>query len=257
MALVLLSQPRSPPTNHGAASRSTGQLRNQTPSRPRRLAHCRFTMRSGAFSAFRAMACCGLRKRSRRRPSRLRRPNLTRPPQEQPKSPVASAVAETAVDDGYAGANVVTLRPMCAAQRESADAAEALSPQEQSAFDEIARTLGYPTPTPAWPPPPGSARDLIDHVGRVLETSRAPASLETPKPDREAGLIDLLPVGVLVARGSHTLFANRTLLDYLGYADLEALMADGGLARVFLGRSPQSLADSDSYRGRRGPGSGR
>jgi len=164
------------------------------------------------------------------------------PPQEQPKSPVVSAVAETAVDDGYAGANVVTLRPMCAAQRESADAAEALSPQEQSAFDEIARTLGYPTPTPAWPPPPGSARDLIDHVGRVLETSRAPASLETPKPDREAGLIDLLPVGVLVARGSHTLFANRTLLDYLGYADLEALMADGGLARVFLGRWPQSLA---------------
>ena len=51
-------------------------------------------------------------------------------------------------------------------------------------------------------------------------------------------MVDLLPVGVLVARGTKALYANRTLLDYLGYPDLDALAADGGLARVFLGRLP-------------------
>jgi signal transduction histidine kinase len=42
----------------------------------------------------------------------------------------------------------------------------------------------------------------------------------------------------LVVRGERALFANRTLLDYLGYADAAAFEADGGLARMFFGHPP-------------------
>ena len=61
------------------------------------------------------------------------------------------------------------------------------------------------------------------------------------------GLIDRLPVGVLVARGDEALFANRTLLDYLGYDDLQSLTADGGLARVFFGPASKDFARQPTF----------
>ena len=45
-------------------------------------------------------------------------------------------------EDGFPGANVVALRPTCPTpQREATESGDVLSPQEQIAFDEIARTL--------------------------------------------------------------------------------------------------------------------
>ena len=145
-------------------------------------------------------------------------------------------------EDGFPGANVVALRPTCPTpQREATESGDVLSPQEQIAFDEIARTLtacGVSAPTP-----PGSARDLIDQVGRAMgSTPAVPVFTEAAPLLQWAALIDVLPMAVLVARDANALYANRTLLDYLGYANLQELSADGGLARVFLGRAPQAFA---------------
>ena len=60
-----------------------------------------------------------------------------------------------------------------------------------------------------------------------------------------AGLLDRLPVGVLVARDARALYLNRTLLDLLGYRDLEHFDTSDGLARMFRGHDPQSVPVED------------
>ncbi|ARN81465.1 PAS domain-containing sensor histidine kinase [Methylocystis bryophila] len=142
-----------------------------------------------------------------------------------PAAPVATAHREPAID------NVVALRPSGAPHRETSDR---LSASERDAFEEIGRALGDAPPTPAL----GSARGLIDQVAKALGQSRAPAVDREESLRHEAKLLGLLPFGVIVARGSEPLYANRALLDELGYADLAALAADGGLARIFTGRPP-------------------
>jgi signal transduction histidine kinase len=122
----------------------------------------------------------------------------------------------------FSRANVVPLRPAA-----PPEPASALTAVEQNAFDEIGRALVESAE-------PGGARELLGQVTRAIESP--PAADDAAS--RAMAMVDLLPVGVLVARGTRALYANRTLLDYLGYPDLDALAADGGLARVFLGRLP-------------------
>ena len=143
----------------------------------------------------------------------------------EPQSPAPTREPE------FSSANVVPLRPAA-----TPEPASALTPVEQHAFDEIGRALVETAE-------PGDARDLLGQVTRAIEETRAvenppAADAVDDAASRAMAVIDLLPVGVLVARGTKALYANRTLLDYLGYPDLDALAADGGLARVFLGRLP-------------------
>ncbi|WP_448148837.1 PAS domain S-box protein [Labrys miyagiensis] len=51
-------------------------------------------------------------------------------------------------------------------------------------------------------------------------------------------LIDRLPIGIFIARGEELQFANRTMLELLGYPDVDAIRHDGGLDRVFAGAAP-------------------
>jgi signal transduction histidine kinase len=141
------------------------------------------------------------------------------------------APASAPEERGSALDNVVALRPLSAPGR---DAGDRLTAAERDAFEEIGRALGEEAP-PA--PAQGSARELIDQVARALGQGRAPGSKEDGAPE-QSRLLDLLPFGVIVAREAEALYANRTLLDELGYADLPALATDGGLARIFTGRSP-------------------
>ena len=139
----------------------------------------------------------------------------------------ASVVSEPATD------NVVALRPASASNREPPDR---LTAAERDAFEAIGRALGDAPAASATAL--GSARGLIDQVAKALEQPRPPASDRVESSRQEAKLLDLLPFGVIVARGAEALYANRTLLEELGYSDLPALAKDGGLARIFTGRPP-------------------
>lgn len=121
--------------------------------------------------------------------------------------------AEPAPPAGF-GRNVVPLR------------GGSLSPQERSAFREIARTLAvaiedWPKPRPEAPAPLLDADD---------------DGLAEEAPGRAAELLDRLPVGLLVQQDGDVTYANRTFLAWSGWTDLAELAAAGGLERV-LGRS--------------------
>lgn len=110
-----------------------------------------------------------------------------------------------------------------------------LSEAERSAFREIARSLGarladaVPV-SGAEPLGPGEAAKAVPPV-----PAKAPARSRPPPPtvpDARA-VLDRLPLGALVHRGEEPLFANRLLLDLVGYESVEAVRAAGGVARLF------------------------
>jgi PAS domain S-box-containing protein len=101
--------------------------------------------------------------------------------------------------------------------------------------------------------PPAHDPDETDLLAAAEPESAA--SVEPPRPDplppgpelsdlaRNAETIfDRIPVGVLVSRGDVPIVMNRTLLDVLGYEDIDAFHAEGGMGKLFLGRPADSLA---------------
>ena len=159
-----------------------------------------------------------------------------------------------------APSRVIPIRPVAVdalAARELAQAAGdsvELSLGERDAFREIARALvGRPQ---------ASRQDgEIEPVAPVAEAAlseafRSPLS-QSPLPEGErqkvaetalrnaSGILDRLPVGVLVARDARALYLNRTLLDLLGYRDLGHFELSEGLATMFRGHDPQSVSVED------------
>jgi PAS domain S-box-containing protein len=145
-----------------------------------------------------------------------------------------------------------------------------LSSAERNAFREIAKALGAriagdDETSPRLPPvaplrlkesgeqplaPAAEPRDQDAALGRHL-AELAPADLPAPKhapteaavepgsetarqrqPNSHADVLDKLPIAVLVNRGDEALYANRTLLDLLDYADLDDLKAGGNVSRL-------------------------
>ncbi|MDR6871344.1 PAS domain S-box-containing protein [Bosea sp. BE125] len=145
-----------------------------------------------------------------------------------------------------------------------------LSSAERNAFREIAKALGAriagdDETSPRLPPvaplrlkesgdqplaPAAEPRDQDDALGRHL-AELAPADLPAPtrvpteaavesgsetarqrQPNSHADVLDKLPIAVLVNRGDEALYANRTLLDLLDYADLDDLKAGGNVSRL-------------------------
>ena len=127
-----------------------------------------------------------------------------------------------------------------------------LSKSERDAFREIARALvGRP---------PGPRRDEgSEATPPVAEASELappspPAEVQEPKTDAEPrdtvarnawAILDRLPIGVLVVRDAQTLYLNHTLLDLLGYRNLEHFGASNGLATMFRGRDVQAMSMTD------------
>jgi signal transduction histidine kinase len=181
---------------------------------------------------------------------------LTQEEAARPAAPVAfgnelDQAAPTV--SGYA--NVVPLRPLGGAMRnadtpKAGDALrsvaeqrretrdnveEALTPKEQDAFAEIARALAAAGETSITS---ASADELPDAPNGAMEEDEIGARQSEPQgalARYAPKLLDQLPIGVIVARGDTALYANRTLLNLLGYADLAALEADCGLSRLFGG----------------------
>jgi PAS domain S-box-containing protein len=131
-----------------------------------------------------------------------------------------------------------------------------LTNHERDAFREIARALGAkirdhrenrsegaesegaPDPRQEDNPPDGQVGDAPHAPGVVGEREPGLAS------DASA-LLDRLPIGALVTRGDEPLYLNRTLLDLLGYRDLEQFRAGSGLQRIFAGNQTVSGSASE------------
>jgi signal transduction histidine kinase len=160
-------------------------------------------------------------------PSQAPPPAEIKAPQPAPAEPPRGEAVEE-----RSTAKVVPLRAQHAGPKPEGSDERALNTNERSAFEEIARALregGLVAAEERREESPGAAAP----EGRAL-----PAQ---PRDSEFEEALNRLPVGVLIARGSETLFANRTLLDYLGYQDCAALDADGGLARLFFGRAPTEI----------------
>jgi PAS domain S-box-containing protein len=135
------------------------------------------------------------------------------------------------------GAEIVVLRPHANAAAQEALAARdgdsvALTSQERDAFKEIARALGANV---------RSGRPNADAPSEPPALPEAPAAV-APAEDDLAALLDILPIAVLVLRDGEALYANRTLLDLAGFADLAEFRAREGAKTIFRGRDPQTLA---------------
>ncbi len=118
-------------------------------------------------------------------------------------------------------ANVIQLHPPARpAPSDTAEADEAhLSHDERSAFREIAEVLKEET----------TAKAPLEVA--PAETAPAPAA-HADLGRNAAAILDRLGFGLLVSRDDVVIYANRALLDLLGFADEDALHAAGGVSRV-------------------------
>jgi PAS domain S-box-containing protein len=113
---------------------------------------------------------------------------------------------------------------------------EKLTGTERDAFRRIAEALG--------------ARHADDAIEIPDAESAAPPEPAKPQPaDIDTRLLDRLPVGLTIFRDRRTLFANRTLLELLGYDTLDAFADAGGAEAIFPGS--EGLAGNIAAAGRR------
>jgi PAS domain S-box-containing protein len=123
----------------------------------------------------------------------------------------------------------------------------ALTPVENSAFNELARqlsarletehgaaaaataTAGEPAAAIALPPVP-AAQPVSEQAGWLAQPEPPPRG----EARRDRALLDLLPVGVLIYRLDRLVYANSAFLTRIGYADLRALEDAGGLDALYV-----------------------
>ncbi|MBI5131763.1 MAG: PAS domain-containing protein [Rhodopseudomonas palustris] len=156
--------------------------------------------------------------------------------------------------------NVLPFRPVHDAR------SPALTPVENSAFNELARQLAERLESEAagaaeklfaqaandgQQPPPADdtpARDDAPAAAMASEDSATPEQPAEPQADwlaplatpakgnsgRDRLLLDLMPVGVLIYRLDRLLYANAAFLQRMGYASVSALEEDGGLDALYV-----------------------
>jgi PAS domain S-box-containing protein len=102
-------------------------------------------------------------------------------------------------------------------------APERLTGTERDAFRRIAEALG------------------VRHAEEIAAEEAAAASparkeiQKAPVSEIDTRLLDKVPVGIAVFRDRRTLFANRTLLELLGYDSYDAFVEAGGAEAIFPG----------------------
>lgn len=168
-------------------------------------------------------------------------PDASEPPQPPPATPPANVVP---LRNGHLAAVRPVLEP----------SKTLLSSAERSAFREIAKALGARIAgedeeageprLPAAAPLRVRDKDAGDKQERPAATAAAapPAPVAPPEQrprvaNAHAEILDRLPIAVLVNRDEVALYANRTLLDLLDYADLDDLTAAGGVSKLIKGAS--------------------
>ena len=114
-----------------------------------------------------------------------------------------------------------------------------LSSAERNAFREIAKALGArlagddEPSAPRLPPVAPLQVKEKEEASVAKAASEADAGLALARQrNSHADVLDRLPIAVLVNRGDEALYANRTLLELLDYADLADLKAGGKVSRL-------------------------
>ncbi|MCC6890277.1 MAG: PAS domain S-box protein [Hyphomicrobiales bacterium] len=143
----------------------------------------------------------------------------------------ARIAALTETHDAPASATAVP-----ASAEGSRDAAPALSPVERHAFYELSRQL-----TSRINEADAQARRTASMLHAPATDTTAPERSEPPAGARP--FLDRLPVGVLVYRLSHLLYANPAFLAFVGCDSLDALAQAGGLDSLMLSSDDIALAD--------------
>jgi PAS domain S-box-containing protein len=142
--------------------------------------------------------------------------------------------------------NVLPFRPL--GEPKSGEAkSPALTPVENSAFNELARqlsarlesehdaaaaataTAGELAAAIALPPVP-AAQPVSEQAGWLVQPEPPPRG----EARRDRALLDLLPVGVLIYRLDRLVYANSAFLTRIGYANLHALEDAGGLDALYV-----------------------
>ena len=148
--------------------------------------------------------------------------------------------------------NIVPIRPgaLEAVARETALSFPAesveLSRSERDAFREIARALVGRAPAPREELSDEQAGALDAGAERKRDWEGEPGA-DGVEVRRNAGVVlARLPVGVLIARDGQALYANRTLLDLVGYRDFAEFQAANALAGMFRDRDPQAMRAEDA-----------
>lgn len=166
------------------------------------------------------------------------------PPKEALEESVRESVREIAKDaltetatelPADAAANVLPFRAPGEAKQ------PALTPVENSAFDELARQLSARLDTENGNEALDAAGESIFEPLAAREAAPAPPEwLAPPEPPargeaaRDKALLDLLPVGILIYRLDRLLYANPAFLTQMGYPGLHALEDAGGLDALYV-----------------------
>ena len=159
-----------------------------------------------------------------------------------------------------ASSNIVPIRPgaLDSLARETAPSFPAesveLSRSERDAFREIARALVGRAPASRDESPDersDNRRDLrsdtnVEHpADRQGDAGMARGAADDEVRRNAGAVLDRLPVGALVARDGQALYANRTLLELIGYRDFAEFQAANALSKMFRDRDPQGMATED------------
>src|SRR5262249_25663228 len=152
--------------------------------------------------------------------------------------------------------NIVPIRPgaLDPLAREPAQSLPAesveLSRSERDAFKEIARALVGRAPASRdehGDEREDSSREPATDARADEPTDRQGAGADGDEVRRNAGaVLDRLPLGALIARDGRALYANRTLLELVGYRDFAEFQAANALSRMFRDRDPQTMTAEDA-----------
>lgn len=144
-----------------------------------------------------------------------------------------SEARELATGTHNAQHNVLILR----SSESVGKAAPTLSPAEHEAFQEISRKLGRGLRRRSAEHALHSAivRDEITEIAAELNTG--PMDAEKTPAERTSdirGILDRMPVGILIYRLSQMFYANPTFLSWSGHNNLDGLIEAGGLDELFI-----------------------
>ncbi|KQP33674.1 hypothetical protein ASF49_07265 [Methylobacterium sp. Leaf104] len=157
-------------------------------------------------------------------------------PDVERASPVPEPIAEVAADDSEP--------PVPAPDAAPPPADPHLSTHEHAAFREIARALGARF----------AGDERPDHAAEPsLPCAVMPFPLQPPRPAEDGApdaamvaTLERIPSGVLVYRDETVLFANRPLLDLVGYTNHQELTDAGGIDHLFGGLDPRQRSTGDA-----------